>query len=1208
MARIDALSNRHPPRVRTRRRAALALLLLSSACGRVFEYPVVSSENNAEACVDGIDNDLDGLADCYDSQCAAFCRENTARACADGIDNDVDGKLDCKDDDCAKFCQENTVEACADGVDNDGDRKLDCKDEDCAAFCQETGAAACSNHQDDDHDGLVDCADTDCDGFCPEESAADCADRRDNDGDGLTDAADPRCWLLTPPTVQRCASPDIDFRERFEEAYVYPAGTPQSQLTWGVFDSRWDASGTAATYGGRSVTGVVKHEENHIDPYRTAGRADQALAFVLTGNDGPGRLVSHQVFSGSWQDVELSFSARVDDDSVLKVQLVPQDPQGAEGGPLLLGLFLDRTGNPPLFVLRTGASKLSGTLPVAPFQACGSYPCDNAWVQVRASFVDGGMRATVSGATESVTLSSPPFDVLDLPPSRLMLQGRSGSGDRLGVIDDVRLRIAPRALCGFKSPQVPQASCGYSRSFPQMGRTLALARDDAGLYCALVEGTHPDGSSALTTWTSRDGGNWTPAVPYAAGAELSVPSQAALGGVGLAYDGRGFVAAAVLRDKRRTQLALGHGASCAKLSQLSPGPALPDDAEGPSYLVNGGRHEVYFTRPPTSESRRSLWRLSGPDQAHLELEPKPLAELPGEAPVSPPVTITRAGSQDLLMVYPTRAGSGALGLALLVGSADAHVWTPLTPQPLLATLAPTFDGDGPTVGALSFDGNQGLFVYGGSWQGKVTTGVARLFAAGTEPSAAEPVASGDDACSDDASCLSCPLHCESSSRVLSDGDLASADPPWHGTSLGGGRTFYFDQSTESLILKDGDGWAETPLDKAISGDFELELDLTVPSEASENHDPTGVDSLYIGLGEPPAGTMSTPHGVFARITIIPASAAVGACFADNSGFALSTFVGGDTWSQSTLQWQARECNDSRLWLPFDVMRHVQLVRRGGTLTVTALDENGCPASVSMPIAQTLPRLSSLVVGIFNTWTITMPGGNAEISHLRLRALDDANVCPAGTSACAEKGEEPACIDLTSSPEHCGACDAACKPGAACSNGVCSCPPELTDCPDECADLKSSVNNCGSCGNQCNAYCLAGECDAGETCDTAKRLPTGDGSYALDLSKARADDYWCGSLGFLTDGDLFFAWTANRTGKATFSLEGATVYLANLLAVTPDPSCQSYDLSWCTATYEGEPLTRSSLTLDVEQGTTYYITAATPIKLIAGPGLLTVEER
>ena len=26
-----------------------------------------------------------------------------------------------------------------------------------------------------------------------------------SDGDGLTDGADPRCWLLSPPEVQRCA-------------------------------------------------------------------------------------------------------------------------------------------------------------------------------------------------------------------------------------------------------------------------------------------------------------------------------------------------------------------------------------------------------------------------------------------------------------------------------------------------------------------------------------------------------------------------------------------------------------------------------------------------------------------------------------------------------------------------------------------------------------------------------------------------------------------------------------------------------------------------------------------------------------------------------------------------------------------------------------------------------------------------------------------
>ena len=119
------------------------------------------------------------------------------------------------------------------------------------------------------------------------------------------------------------------------------------------------------------------------------------------------------------------------------------------------------------------------------------------------------------------------------------------------------------------------------------------------------------------------------------------------------------------------------------------------------------------------------------------------------------------------------------------------------------------------------------------------------------------------------------------------------------------------------------------------------------------------------------------------------------------------------------------------------------------------------------------------------------------------------------------------------------------------------------------------------------------------------------SHALDLSKARADASWCGNSGFLTDGDLFFAWTADHAGKATFSLEGATGQLNNPLAVTTDPTCQNYELGACAANFDGygrvRQSTRSTLTLNVEQDVTYYITAGTPLKLSASPGILKVEE-
>ncbi|MGE3164399.1 MAG: hypothetical protein AB7O52_05815 [Planctomycetota bacterium] len=85
-----------------------------------------------EDCANGIDDDFDGLVDCFDvADCptgVAPCVE--AGACADGIDNDADGLTDCADvADCPTGvapCIE--AGACADGIDNDADGLTDCAD------------------------------------------------------------------------------------------------------------------------------------------------------------------------------------------------------------------------------------------------------------------------------------------------------------------------------------------------------------------------------------------------------------------------------------------------------------------------------------------------------------------------------------------------------------------------------------------------------------------------------------------------------------------------------------------------------------------------------------------------------------------------------------------------------------------------------------------------------------------------------------------------------------------------------------------------------------------------------------------------------------------------------------------------------------------------------------------------------------------------
>ena len=74
----------------------------TSGCGRYtgHRYSIrtqcLEGAQFGTTCEDGVDNDGDGLVDCFDPNCDV-CQE----ICDDGIDNDFDGLIDCEDPDCA---------------------------------------------------------------------------------------------------------------------------------------------------------------------------------------------------------------------------------------------------------------------------------------------------------------------------------------------------------------------------------------------------------------------------------------------------------------------------------------------------------------------------------------------------------------------------------------------------------------------------------------------------------------------------------------------------------------------------------------------------------------------------------------------------------------------------------------------------------------------------------------------------------------------------------------------------------------------------------------------------------------------------------------------------------------------------------------------------------------------------------------------------
>ncbi|MBI5517020.1 MAG: PPC domain-containing protein [Deltaproteobacteria bacterium] len=162
----------------------------------------------AESCSNGRDDDLDGLIDCGDPDCARApgCGpcvpagpENAPFVCADGRDNDCDGFTDCADPECGSApscCRPTGLEegplACRDGRDNDCDGLADCADPGCGPVCvvcvptapRELGLGPCTNGRDDDCDGMPDCADPDCRGVA---TLSECCNGRDDNGNGIID-------------------------------------------------------------------------------------------------------------------------------------------------------------------------------------------------------------------------------------------------------------------------------------------------------------------------------------------------------------------------------------------------------------------------------------------------------------------------------------------------------------------------------------------------------------------------------------------------------------------------------------------------------------------------------------------------------------------------------------------------------------------------------------------------------------------------------------------------------------------------------------------------------------------------------------------------------------------------------------------------------------------------------------------------------------
>jgi hypothetical protein len=141
----------------------------------------------------------------------------TREICGNGIDDDCNGLVDCFDRACQSdpSCINKKKEVCDNGIDDDGNGLVDCKDPSCFGdkVCVVPGREICNNNLDDDDDDLADCADSDCAGdpTCVVRPGNEiCDNGKDDNADGLADCTDPQCKTF-PACLQAACTVDVDF-------------------------------------------------------------------------------------------------------------------------------------------------------------------------------------------------------------------------------------------------------------------------------------------------------------------------------------------------------------------------------------------------------------------------------------------------------------------------------------------------------------------------------------------------------------------------------------------------------------------------------------------------------------------------------------------------------------------------------------------------------------------------------------------------------------------------------------------------------------------------------------------------------------------------------------------------------------------------------------------------------------------------------------
>ena len=947
---------------------------------------------------------------------------------------------------------------------------------------EERSLGRCADATDNDFDGLIDCSDPDCEGFCPEQSSAACVDGLDNDGDGLVDGADPRCWPGASPAVTRCASFDpVELEERFD-AELSPA--------------RWHHFGTLPEPSLRVA---------ETQPAIRDDRTDLVLGFSTRGvaEGVMGGISSISLFDGDWGEFEVSFLARLEEGGFARVGWVPAAFAEPGADPLM---GADTAG---VLAVLDGRAAPSIALQTNQRSQVVAWPSTDAWHAIRFAADSTGLLLQVDGA-EVARLPRP-----EIPPSRLVVWGEAKTlvGEASAVqIDDLRIRLPGTRPCAAVSPQIPLGTtCRQSvdRRSEDVGFTVALAEDSDGSYCAVVTGA-PIGSSrpsSVQSWVSADGVDWSP------GGAFSLARELELVGAAVAYDEDAglFRTVVAARSETSAKLLSASAADCAAWNEPADVGSLPLDSEAPSYLSPGlvSKHEVYFTRPPTSSAGRTLWRTRTNDGNRFDLEPSPVAEIPESAHATSPFMVSRVGPSNLVAVYPILPAAGVSGLGLLVAMDGAGTsWQPSGDWPLLSPEVARggFDSDDIVSGALRWSGGAGLLLYGargwplpfgneGGGSPVVTVGSAKLSPhmdlAVDVPTPIHAPACGDGVCQQSESCSNCNVDCGLCDGEMllketfdsSDGSFEIVAPvgmqeapsmrvsPFHG---------------ELLIEPKLPGWMVRELPSSVLGDFDLSFDVHVVPPGGEEPDPGCV--WMVGVGERPSASVVDPRGIFVQV------AATHPCVPGAPAFSPRVQLKQRAWQPPHLDGgnvtDNPSCTNARAGA-VDGRHHIALSKRGHRVSLRVYGSDGCELSggeaLATEYAGALASPSALLVGhpgTFGRNGWSKPCQSDAVAFAIDNVVLSTPPCSEGSASCSDPTTgSGTCVDVASSNEHCGACGRPVGAAEACETAVATC--KGTRCEDpatgepECVDLSTDPSHCGACGATVGPY---------EECDSGLRMP------------------------------------------------------------------------------------------------------------------------